>query len=121
MPPKKKLAAVINLQIQAGATSPTPPVGVAQVLPVVFGQVARDMPMAHSHHLAHADVRQATGVLLEALRTGSPPVTDSADVSSSSTMPLTTKLPPTGCHRAHLQVIQNFVTDNKTDIGVVHG
>ena len=29
MPPKKKLAAVIKLQIQAGAATPAPPVGPA--------------------------------------------------------------------------------------------
>ncbi|NBO09752.1 MAG: 50S ribosomal protein L11, partial [Actinobacteria bacterium] len=29
MPPKKKLAAIIKLQIQAGAATPAPPVGPA--------------------------------------------------------------------------------------------
>ena len=60
MPPKKKLAAIIKLQIQAGAANPAPPVGPA--LDFVRGSglglpVPPLLQPAHTHPTAHRTIR----------------------------------------------------------------
>ena len=57
MPPKKKVSGYINLQIQAGAATPAPPVGPALVMSDWITPLALTQPMATGAFTLGARVR----------------------------------------------------------------